>query len=63
MKKKNIFLLGIPFVLLWAYLDLILINRMTLKEYIFQCLWEYTIFWLGFWCSEKLYLKQKYEVK
>jgi len=41
-------------ILIASYLDTLFIGRMEFKEYLFQCFWEYTIFWMGYWMCEKV---------
>jgi hypothetical protein len=48
-KFKTIMILAIPIILVAALLDVWLIGRMNFKEYLFQCAWEYALFWTGIW--------------
>jgi len=61
MNKKLVFLFAIPIVLLFSFLDTLLLGNMSWKEYIFQCAWEYCIFWVGFYFGEKLTMKNMEE--
>jgi len=54
MDKKLVFGMAIPIILIASYLDTLFIGRMEFKEYLFQCFWEYTIFWMGYWMCEKV---------
>ena len=38
---------AIPFILLFAFLDKIIINKGSFLGYIIVCAFEYAIFWLG----------------
>jgi len=58
MNKKLIFISAIPIILLFSFLDVLILNNMIWKEYIFQCAWEYCIFWVGFYFGEKLMIKK-----
>jgi len=49
MKKRWILILSVPIILVASYLDLTILGRMSFKEYLFQCSWEYAIFWMGVW--------------
>lgn len=59
MNKKNVLLFAIPIILITSLLDTWIIGRMTWKDYIFQCAWEYSIFWMGYWLGEKYTLGRK----
>lgn len=41
------YLWAIPAILLFAYLDVILINKGSFWGYVIVCAFEYAIFWLG----------------
>jgi hypothetical protein len=51
--KKVIFLWAIPIILFTAYLDVLFIGKMNLKQYLITCTWEYIILWTGFFIGEK----------
>lgn len=54
-RLEKIMLIGM-FVLIpiGAYLDLIWIGMMSFKQYVFVCLWEYAIFWMGVFVGERV---------
>ena len=62
MNKKLVFYLAIPLVLVASWLDNYFLGIMSWKNYLFQCVWEYTIFWTGFWFGERITAHKQTEI-
>jgi len=54
MNKKKVFLWAIPVIMVCAYLDTLFIGLHSFWDYVYICIWEYCIFWCGFYFGEKL---------
>lgn len=56
--KKYAFVFMIPIVMIFAFLDSYMIGQTNYLNYVFICLFEYIIFWFG-WFSCEQYTKFK----